>query len=94
MCRPTESPSALEIVIARLCSERPEGRTICPMDAAKAYAAQRGEDELAWRSHLAEVRRRAVDLALSGKLVIYRKGKIVDPNDFRGVYRLGSPSAD
>jgi hypothetical protein len=93
MSRPTESPSALEIVIASLCSEGPQGLTICPMDAAKAYAAQRGEDELAWRSHLAEVRRTAVDLALSGKLVIYRKGKIVDPNDFRGVYRLGSPSA-
>jgi hypothetical protein len=94
MSRPTESPSALEIVIARLCSRGPQGRTICPTDAAKAYAAQRGENELAWRSHLAEVRRTAVGLALTGKLVIYRKGKVVDPNDFRGVYRIGSPSAE
>ncbi len=94
MSRPTESPSTLEIVIASLCSKGPRGRTICPTDAAKAYAAQRGEDELAWRSHLAEVRRAAINLALSGKLVIYRKGKIVDPNDFRGVYRLGAPSAE
>jgi len=28
-------------------------------------------------------------LALAGRLIIYRKGKPVDPNDFRGVYRLG-----
>ena len=47
MSRPTKSSSALEIVIASLCSKEPQGRTICPMDAAKAYAAQRGEDELA-----------------------------------------------
>jgi hypothetical protein len=26
--------------------------------------------------------------------VIYRKGKPVDPNDFRGVYRLGLPRHD
>jgi hypothetical protein len=71
-----------------------EGRTICPTDAAKAFAAARGEDDLAWRSHLQEVRRTAVKLAIHGKLVIYRKGKIADPNEFRGVYRLGLPSAE
>jgi len=26
--------------------------------------------------------------------VIYRKGKPADPNDFRGVYRLGLPRHD
>ncbi len=84
----------LEMVIVSLCSDAPHGRTVCPTDAAKAYAAARGEDELAWRSHLHEVRRAAVSLALAGKLVIYRKGKMVDPNDFRGVYRLGATSAE
>ena len=69
-------------------------RTISPTDAAKAFAEARGEDELGWRSHLGEVRRAAVRLALEGRLVIYRKGKIVDPTDFRGVYRLGAPSAE
>jgi hypothetical protein len=33
-------------------------------------------------------------LALAGRLVIYRKGKPVDPNDFKGVYRLGLPRHD
>jgi hypothetical protein len=37
------------------------------------------------------VRRAAVKLALAGRLVIYRKGRPVDPNDFKGVYRLGPP---
>jgi hypothetical protein len=37
------------------------------------------------------VRRAAVKLALDGRLVIYRKGKPVDPADFKGVYRVGLP---
>jgi len=86
-----ESPPELDAVIVALCAEIRAGRTICPTDAAKAFAAARGEDELGWRSHLSEVRRMAVSLALEGKLVIYRKGKPVDPADFRGVYRLGAP---
>jgi hypothetical protein len=88
----TPSPCALETVIVDLCGSSPAGRTICPTDAAKAFAEARGEDALGWRSHLAEVRRTAVRLAVEGRLVIYRKGKVVDPTDFRGVYRLGAPS--
>jgi hypothetical protein len=40
------------------------------------------------------IRRVAVRLALEGRLVIYRKGKPVDPNEFKGVYRLGLPRQD
>jgi Protein of unknown function (DUF3253) len=35
-----------------------------------------------------------VKLALDGRLVIYRKGKPADPNDFKGVYRLCLPRQD
>ncbi len=91
---PPESNPAVEAVIASLCARAPHGHTISPTDAAKAFAEARGEDELGWRSHLGEVRRAAVRLALEGRLVIYRKGKVVDPADFRGVYRLGAPSAE
>ena len=42
-----------------------------------------------WPSLLVPIRRAAVELALAGRLVIYRKGKPVDPTDFKGVYRLG-----
>jgi hypothetical protein len=85
---------SLDETILTLCHASPPGRTICPTDAAQAFANARSEDELAWRTHLSEVRRTAVRLAEAGRLVIYRKGKPVDPSDFRGVYRLGLPSGD
>ncbi|MCX7318596.1 MAG: DUF3253 domain-containing protein [Hyphomicrobiales bacterium] len=45
-----------------------------------------------WHAHLAPIRHAAVKLMREGRLVIYRKGKPVeDPDDFRGVYRLGLP---
>ena len=87
-------PSSLDETILSLCHATPAGRTICPTDAAQAFAATRREDELAWRRHLTEVRRAAVRLADAGRLVIFRKGKPADPHDFRGVYRLGLPSRD
>jgi len=90
----SDSPSGLAAAVVSLCVEAGAERTICPTDAAKAYARARGEDALAWRSHLQEVRRTAVRLAREGRLVIYRKGKPVDPDDFRGVYRLGAPRHD
>lgn len=47
-----------------------------------------------WHALLVPIRRAAIALAQSGRLVIYRHGKPVDPNDFRGVYRLGLPRQD
>ena len=47
-----------------------------------------------WHALLMPIRCAAVQLALAGRLVIYRKGKPADPNDFRGVYRLGLPRQD
>jgi hypothetical protein len=90
----TDSPPSLEGAILALCNEAGSGRTICPTDAAQAFAAARGEDALGWRSHLSQVRGAAVRLAEAGRIVIYRKGKPVDPRDFRGVYRLGLPRSD
>ena len=90
----SDSAPALAAIIVDLCASAPTGATISPIDAAKAFADARGEDELGWRSHLTAVRRAAVRLALEGRLVIYRKGKMADPNDFRGVYRLGAPSQE
>jgi Protein of unknown function (DUF3253) len=89
-----ESRDGLAATLLGLCAEAGTDRTICPTDAAKAFAEARGEDALGWRSHLQEVRRAAVRLAREGRLVIYRKGKPVDPDDFRGVYRLGAPRHD
>ena len=84
----------IEETILDLCGERGPEKTIDPTDAAKAFDADRGEDDLAWRSALTKVRQAAVGLARQGRLVIYRKGKPADPDDFRGVYRLGLPRSD
>jgi hypothetical protein len=89
-----DSPPSLERTIFALCNAAGAGRTICPTDAAQAYATTRGEDSLGWRSHLSQVRGAAVRLADAGRIVIYRKGKPADPHDFRGVYRLGLPRSD
>ena len=89
----TENDPLVQVILA-LCAAVSLGKTIDPSEAAKFYARQRDEDDLAWRSHLTQVRARAVALARQGRLVIYRKGKPVDPEDFRGVYRLGLPAGD
>ncbi len=90
----SDSSPTLESVILALCAQARAGRTICPTDAAQAFAAARGEGELGWRAHLQGVRAAAVRLADDGRIVIYRKGKPVDPHDFRGVYRLGAPNVE
>jgi hypothetical protein len=80
--------------ILALCADAGPGKSIDPTEAAKFFGRQRDEDDLAWRSHLTKVRACAVGLARQGRLVIYRKGKPVDPDDFRGVYRLGLPRGE
>ncbi|MFN3892840.1 MAG: DUF3253 domain-containing protein [Beijerinckiaceae bacterium] len=89
-----ERRRSLEETILELCAEAGPQKTIDPIQAAKAFAESRGEDELGWRSWLAHVRSAAIGLARQGRLVIYRKGKPADPDDFRGVYRLGLPRSD
>lgn len=64
-------------------------RTLSAPELAQAIAA-----ESDWHNLLLPIRRAAVALAQSGRLVIYRKGKPADPLDFRGVYRVGLPRQD
>ena len=47
-----------------------------------------------WGPLMQPVRRAAVKLMKEGRLLITRKGRPVDPDDFRGVYRLSLPSGD
>ena len=89
-----DSPPSLEGAILALCNSAGAGATISPTEAAHAYALARGEGPLGWRSHLPRVRQAAVRLAEAGRIVIYRKGKPADPEDFRGVYRLGLTRGD
>jgi len=81
----------LESTLLRLTADSGPDKTICPAEAARAIAGSAGD---AWGALMPAVRRIAVRLANEGRIVISRKGKAVDPNDFKGVYRLAQPRLD
>ena len=58
------------------------GKSIDPMSVAKAIEPER------WQRVLGHVRTNAIELAREGKIVILRHNKPVNPEKFRGVYRL------
>ncbi len=87
-------PSAearLEAEILGMTAARGPEKTICPSEAARAVG---GDHPDGWGPLMQPLRRIAVRLAKEGRIVITRKGRPVDPDDFRGVYRLGLPRED
>jgi hypothetical protein len=83
--------TALEDTLLALAAARGPDKTFCPSEAARALG---GPHPDGWGQLMTPVRRMAVRLAHEGRLVIYRKGKPVDPDDFKGVYRLGLPRSE
>ena len=81
------SPEEVEARILAALAERP-GRTVGPTDVARTLA---GDHPDAWAPLMPPIRRAAAKLMKEGRLVILRKGKPVDPDDFKGVYRLALP---
>ncbi|WP_349367513.1 DUF3253 domain-containing protein [Salinarimonas sp.] len=78
----------LEETMLALVAERGPGKTICPSEVARAIG---GPHPDGWGPLMQPVRRTAVRLAKEGKVAILRKGRPVDPDDFKGVYRIGLP---
>ena len=76
---------SIEDAIFSLLAEREPGKSIDPSEAARAVDAE------GWRRLLPQVRATAVGLARQGRLAILRHGKPVDPDAFKGVYRLRLP---
>ncbi|MBE7201994.1 MAG: DUF3253 domain-containing protein [Parafilimonas terrae] len=81
-------PAAIEETMLRLATERGTGKTICPSEVARALG---GPHPDGWGPLMQPVRRVAVRLAHEGRIAILRKGRPVDPDDFRGIYRLALP---
>jgi hypothetical protein len=81
----TQSAESIRKTIFDLTSERGQNKTICPSEVARKL---QGSDEKMWRLLMKPIRQEAVDLAQSGQIVITRKGKPVDPHNFKGVYRI------
>ncbi len=84
---PAETQLA-QIMLAQL-AERGPHRTVSPQDVARAVG---GPHPDGWGPLMPIVRRVAIDLTQAGRIVILRKGRVVDPADFRGVYRLALAS--
>ena len=76
---------SIEDAIFGVLAEREPGKTICPSEAARAA------DPEDWNRLMPQVRATAVGLARAGRLVITRKGRPADPENFKGVYRLRLP---
>ncbi|MCC3306153.1 DUF3253 domain-containing protein [Sneathiella sp. HT1-7] len=73
------------------------GGDIAPQEIAQAIAGDRlksSSPKDAWRKYMTAVRQQAIHLARDGRLHIIRKGKIADPNDFKGLYKLRKVSGD
>jgi hypothetical protein len=79
------SNETLEEAVLRLARERGEADGICPSEVARDIASKAGLD---WKSLLLEVRATAVRLAKRRDIAILRNGEPVDPDRFRGLYRI------
>ncbi len=73
----------IERTILSLLSQRDEGKTICPSEAARALY---GDDD--FRPHMDAVRAVAFDLADAGAIAVTQKGEVVDGRTARGPIRL------
>ncbi len=81
------SEDRIEAAILALVEARGAGKSICPSEAAREAFPE------SWNDHMRHVRNAAVHLARQGQIVILRKGKPVDPENFKGVYRLALPES-
>ncbi len=86
MSEPKEPTAHIEETMLALVAARYPGRTICPSEVARAIA---GDHPDAWGKMMQPVRKAAIRLMKQGRVVILRKGKPVDPDAFKGVYRIG-----
>jgi Protein of unknown function (DUF3253) len=87
MPRDTRSEE-IETTMLALVAERGAGRNLDPTEIARAVGGDRPEG---WGPLMQPVRQVAVRLMKEGRIVILRKGRPVDPDDFKGIYRLTLP---
>lgn len=76
---PTTDPAA---AIVDLLSERAEGLTICPSEAARRV------DAVNWRGAMLAVHTAARDLVSAGRIVLTQGGVVVAPDAVVGAYRI------
>lgn len=70
--------------IVRQCLARGASKSVCPSEVARALA----DDESAWRSLMADVRRVAETLRLEETIAVTQRGKPVDVHSTKGPIRF------
>jgi hypothetical protein len=75
----------VEETLFDLLSQVRKGDSLSPNDVAKAI------DATNWRRELPKVRGVIIGLARQGKLEVLRKGKPIEPEGFKGIYRVRLP---
>ena len=75
----------VEHAIFDLLGKREPGKSVSPEDVARAV------DPAGWRRELGKVKPVAVGLARIGRLRILRHNKPVNPEKFKGVWRMRLP---
>ena len=76
----------IETAILNKIAALEPGKSIEPAEVAKELQPEQ------WQRLLPKVKATALGLMRQGKLTITKKGKAVDPNNFRGVIRLRLPT--
>jgi hypothetical protein len=80
---------ALEAAIRDLLADRAATATICPSEAARRVARERGSaEETAWRSLMEPARMAARRLVDRGEVEIVQHGRVVDPSTAQGPVRI------
>lgn len=94
----TEIDLSLEDPIVVYILEALEGGSeVSPNAIAQKIAKDRARDDApkdVWRKYMTAVRQQAIYLARNKRIEIMRKGKVADPNDFKGLYKLRLPKGD
>ncbi|KUG53310.1 hypothetical protein AVL62_00410 [Serinicoccus chungangensis] len=76
----------LEDAIGALLDQRARDATICPSEAARQVARDRGLEE--WRDLMEPARRAARRLVAAGEIEMVQQGRVVDPSAARGPIRI------
>ncbi|MCP4369336.1 MAG: DUF3253 domain-containing protein [Deltaproteobacteria bacterium] len=76
------SDEAIVETIIQMCAAAGRDSVVRPEDVAQELFPEE------WQTLLSRIRLTARQLTEAGHIQILRKGKPVDPNDFKGVYRL------
>jgi type II secretory pathway predicted ATPase ExeA len=76
----------LQREILTLLAKRGAGKTICPSEAARAFAAS--DDRKRWEPVMDPAREAAQQLVAAGKIVVTQHGAVVDSRTAKGPIRL------